>query len=261
MGIVFRAVSATDGGVVAIKVLRDELGDDETFRRRFAHEVRAAQSVHHPNLVPVLTAGEVNGRPYLVMRCVLGVSLAAQLERGPLSIPEAVKLVQGVAAGLDTLHAAGIVHRDVKPANILLDESGNVALTDFGLAKGRAYSVLTARGQVIGTVDYLAPERIRGTVAAPPSDIYSLGCVAFAALTGRPPFAGRPANQVARAHLQEDPPDPCEGRPHIPSALRWALLRALAKEASRRPRTAGHFGELMALAIQDPADVRGRLDR
>jgi serine/threonine-protein kinase len=165
MGVVFLAVEEPDGQTVALKVLRKELASDVTFRRRFAHEARAARQVQHPNLVAVLSSGEHDGYPFLALEYVSGGSLVERLAKGVLGLAELLRLADDLAAGLDALHQGGIVHRDVKLANVLLDEFGKAKLTDFGLARGPAFSLLTQRGDVVGTLDYLAPERIRGTPA------------------------------------------------------------------------------------------------
>jgi serine/threonine-protein kinase len=249
MGLVFRAVREPDGQVVALKVLRFQLSADETYRRRFVHEARAAQAVRHKHLVPILGAGEAEGRSYLAVGFVDGRTLEARLRTdGPLPVPDLVHVIAHVAAGLDALHQAGIVHRDVKPSNVLLDANGDAALTDFGLAKGRAYTVLTSPGQVLGTLDYLAPEIVRGQDATPASDIYGLGCVAFECAAGRAPFADRSLLEVTRALLDEEPADPCAERPDAPQGLGWAILQALAKEPEKRPPTATAYAHMLALA-------------
>ena len=237
-GIVFRAVREADTTAVALKVLREELAGDAVFSRRFLHEARAAREVEHPHVVPVLDAGTLLGRHYLAMRFVAGRSLADKLvTEGPLPTGDIVQLAAEIGSALDALHRCGLVHRDVKPANILLDAQGTAALTDFGLAKGRAYTVLTKPGHVLGTVDYLAPEVIRGDGASPASDIYGLGCVVFACLAGRPPFAATSPFQVAVGHLGKQPPDPCALRADAPPGLPAAVLTALSKEPTARPPT------------------------
>ncbi len=248
MGVVYRAVRDPDGAIVALKVLRDELAGDEVFRRRFTREAKAAAEVEHRNLVRVLDAGESDGRFYLAVRYVDGRSLADRLADGPLPLPGTLRLIAEVAGGLQAIHERGLVHRDVKPSNVLLDADETAALGDFGLAKGRAYTVLTRPGQVLGTLDYLAPELIRGAPAGPASDIYALGCVAFECLAGAPPFAGRSVLQVGVAHLRQEPPDPVAGRSDVPSAVSWAVRQALAKEPDRRPQTALAFSRLLHVA-------------
>lgn len=248
MGVVFRAVREPDGDKVALKVLRAELSADETFRRRFAHEARAAGEVRHKHLVPITEAGEADGRPYLAVSFVRGRTLERRLAGGPLPILEMVRVVAHVASGLDALHNAGIVHRDVKPSNVIIDESGSARLTDFGLAKGRAYTVLTKPGVVMGTLDYLAPEMLRGAEATGASDIYALGCMAFECTAGRAPFADRSMFDLASAHLNVEPPDPCADRDDAPDGLSWAIVQALAKDPGKRPPTATAYAHLVSFA-------------
>ena len=251
MGIVFRALH-DDGRTVALKVLRDELAADDGYRQRLAHEARAAAEVDHPNLAPVLEAGEADGRLYLAVRYVDGRSLAERLAvGGPLAVGELVRLAANVAAGLDALHRRGIVHRDVKPANILLAADGTAVLGDFGLAKSRAWTVLTKTGQVLGTPNYLAPEVIRGQSATPLSDLYGLGCVLFECLAGTSPFAGRGVLRVGMAHLKEEPGDPAAGREDVPPALAWTVRQALAKDPAERPPSAVALARMLRLAAAD----------
>jgi serine/threonine protein kinase len=250
MGVVFRA-TAESGREVALKVLRRELAADPVYERRFLHEARAAGELRHPHLVAVLEAGEAGGFRYLASAYVRGRSLAARIEdEGPLDLDALLRLAAEVGAGLDALHERELVHRDVKPDNILLDESGSAALTDFGLAKGPAYTVLTAAGQAVGTLDYMAPELIRGAEASPATDVYSLGCVVFECIAGGPPFAGKSLFEVGSAHLAEQPPDPLESRPDLPAGLSWAALQALAKEPGDRPRTATMYAHMLRLAAR-----------
>ena len=249
MGIVFRAVRDPDGAVVALKVLRRELSHDDTYRRRLIHEARAAGEVRHRHLVPVLDAGEEAERSYLAVSFVPGRTLEQRIHgEGPLPLADAVRLPAHVAARLDALHQAELVHRDEKPSNIMLDENDDAALTDFGLAKGRAYTVLTRPGQVMGTLDYLAPEMIKGGPATAASDIYALGCVAFECLSGHAPFAEKAVFQVAMAHLEEEPPDPCADRDDCPDGLAWAVLRALEKDPAQRPPTATAYARIVGMA-------------
>jgi len=253
MGVVFRAVREPDGAAVALKVLRRELAADEVYRRRFAHEARAAAEAAHPHLARVLEAGEAEGLLYLAVGYVEGRSLADRLAaEGPLPLLDLLRLAAEVGAALDALHARGLVHRDVKPSNVLLDRAGSAVLGDLGLAKGRAYTVLTRPGQVLGTLDYLAPELIRGVPAGPPSDIYALGCVVFECMAGAPPFAGRSLLEVGVAHLQEEPSDAAAGRADLPPTLSWAVGQALAKDPDRRPTTATAFARMLRVAADQP---------
>jgi serine/threonine-protein kinase len=251
MGIVFRAVRESDGQVVALKVLRRELSHDETYRRRFIHEARAAGTVRHKHLVPVLEAGETGDRSYLAVAYVEGRSLEDRIEaEGPLPVDDILVFSYQVATGLDALHEQDLVHRDIKPSNIMIDGNGDAWLTDFGLAKGRAYTVLTRPGQVMGTLDYLAPELIRGEPATPASDIYGLGCVLYECLAGQPPFAEKSVFQVGVAHLEEEPPDPAANRPEVPSEFTWAMMRALEKDPARRPPTGLAYAQMLRVGAK-----------
>ena len=240
-GIVYRARSA-DGRVVALKTF-DPAAVDEAFRARLAREIRLARELDEPHLVRILEAGEDAGAPYLVLEYVPGGSLADRLVGGPLGLDEALDVVASVAAGLGALHRGGIVHRDVKPSNVMFREDGSAALTDFGLAKGTADTVLTRPGQLLGTLDYVAPELLRGGEATQASDIYALGCVAYECLAGRPPFADRSLLGVGRAHLEDEPPEP-----PVSAAVSRVLLLALAKDPAERPPTAAMYAHLLRAA-------------
>jgi serine/threonine protein kinase len=247
IGLVFKATQG-DGGVVALKVLKKLLSRNEIYRQRFVREARVAQEVRHPHLVSILETGEANGYHYLAVAYVEGGSLEDRVEAaGPLPLEECVRLAAQIGAGLDALHAHGIVHRDVKPSNVMLDRGG-AALTDFGLAKGPAYTVLTKPGQLMGTVDYIAPELIRGEEAGPPSDLYALGCVVYECLAGVPPFADRRLFEVAAAHLEVEPPDVSSRRSDVPPAMAGIVQQAMAKEPAKRPRTGIAFANLLRAA-------------
>jgi serine/threonine protein kinase len=250
MGIVFEGTE--DGGdPVALKVVTTELSQDDVFLRRFRREVKAAQKIEHPNVVPVLDDGVEGGLPYLVQRLIPGGSLADRVQAGPLSLDDAVRLLAGAAAGIDALHGAGLVHRDIKPANILLD-GDTPYVSDFGLAKDSQASNLTRPGQALGSLDYMSPEQIRGEDVSPATDIYALGCVMFELLMGTPPFGGRPSMRVLFAHLQEPPPDLTTVRRDVQPATARAISRALEKEPEDRPSTATEYvtGIARAAGIQ-----------
>jgi serine/threonine-protein kinase len=258
MGIVFQATREPDGETVALKVLRPELSTDATYRQRFVHEARAAGAVHHKHLVPIVDAGEADGRSYLAVAFVPGHTLEARLaDEDAVPIPEIVRVVAHVGAALDALHAAGIVHRDVKPSNIMLDERGSAFLTDFGLAKGRAYTVLTRPGMVMGTLDYLAPEVFRGGEATPASDRYALGAVAYECVAGRSPFADVSLFELATAHLNRTPDDPTAARADAPPGMALAILAALAKEPAERPPTGTAFATLLSFGAGMSAPSSG----
>lgn len=249
VGRVFRATDTRSGDVVALKIMRRTLADDEVYRKRLQREARVAAEVESRHLVPVLASGVENGDQYLVVRYVEGETLADRLEReDAMPVEKIVRLVTEIAAGLDVLHAHGIVHRDVKPSNVMLDETGTAALTDFGLAKGRAFTVLTKTGQAVGTLDYIAPEIISGEEAGPASDVYALGCLTYECATGEAPFAHRSMFEVAVAHLEDEPPDPSSLRPELPPTFSWAILRALAKKPDERPPTAATYANILRAA-------------
>jgi serine/threonine-protein kinase len=249
MGLVFRAVRETDGEVVALKVMRFELIEDPVFGRRFEQEARAAAEVSEPHLVPVLEAGQADGRRYLASKYIAGETLEDKLDTGQLPLADTAKYAQDVGAGLNALHEAGIVHRDLKPSNIIVDTGGTAMLTDFGLAKGRAYTVLTKPGQVMGTLDYLAPELVKGSPASPATDIYALGCTMYECVTGQAPFRDKEGIQVGLAHVAEPPPPPEGFRDDLTPAFSAALLSALAKDPNDRPPTAAEYGRLLAEAV------------
>jgi serine/threonine-protein kinase len=253
MGRVFRAVREPGDEVMAIKVIKPEFAGNQQSIRRFLHEARAAAEVHHKHLVGVIEAGEADGVAYLVMPFVAGHSLEQRIEDdGVLSITDTNHMVAQVGAGLDALHSHGLVHRDVKAANIIFDAEGSATLADFGLAKGTGYSRLTRPGQILGTLDYLAPELIRGEPASAHSDLYALGCVVFECLAGRPPFAGKSILEVGMAHLRETPPDPCIDRDDAPPGYGRVVLAALAKDPADRPPTATTYANLLAVAARTP---------
>ena len=247
MGKVFRAVRQGETEPVALKVMRSRLLGEEEPRRRFLREARAAGEVRHKHLVPVLDAGEAGDRRYLVMPYVPGRNLDNRLADGPLPVSELVQILAEVASGLDALHRAGLVHRDVKASNVLLDERGSAALTDFGLAKRDDWSRLTKMGQVMGTVDYIAPELLRGENATPASDVYALGCVTYEMVAGRPPFQGG-MFEVGMAHLEGQAANPAAGRADAARGLGRAVLLALDKDARRRPPTATAYANLVGAA-------------
>ena len=248
MGKVYKA-AADDGTSVALKIVKRDFARDETFRRRFRREARIAQTVRNPHVVPVRDTGEHEGLPYLTAQFIEGTTLDHKLKReGRLDLATTVRICSQVADGLQALWKAGMVHRDVKPANILLDLSGNAYITDFGLAKDRAGTMLTRPGQPLGSMDYMPPEQIRGEPVTGAADVYSLGCVAFECVVGKPPFADRDGMRVLWAHLQDEPPDPSAGRTDISPEFAQALTAALRKAPADRPRSSIDYARSLAAA-------------
>ena len=242
MGVVYRATQLDLGRPVAIKVIAADRARDPGLRVRFSLEARLAAAIDHPNLVPVHAAGEDRGRLYLVMRFVAGTDLHRALKRtGRFSCVRAVQVVSQVAAGLDAAHAAGLVHRDVKPANVLL-AGDHVYLGDFGLSRLQTSGErFTESGAWVGTVDYMSPEHLRGEPCDARSDVYALGCVLFAALTGEAPFRRPTVPATMAAHLHEPPPRPSDRAP-VPGGFDAVIVRALAKRPEDRYPSAGDLG-------------------
>jgi serine/threonine-protein kinase len=246
MGKVYKAI-APSGAEVALKIVKPDYARNPTFMRRFKREARIAQTVRNPHVVPVLDTGEHNGTPYLAERFIEGGSLADKLKaESSLDVATTVKICAEVADGLDALADAGMVHRDVKPGNILLDDEGTAYLTDFGLAKDSQGGLLTLPGQAVGSLDYMAPEQIRGDGVTAASDVYSLGCVVFECLRGTPPFADRPGMRVLWAHLQEEPPD--TGRDDVSRELSAAVKSALRKDPAHRPPSSAAYARSLSRA-------------
>ena len=234
-------------------MLKRQLSGDFIFQQRFKQEARAAAEVRDRHLVAILESAEWDGRHCLASDYVDGGSLTDHIASdGPLPLADVVRVVTEVGTGLDALHAAGVMHRDIKPSNVLFDSDGTAMLTDFGLAKGRAYTVLTRPGQVMGTLDYLAPELIRGKPATPATDIYALGCVAFECVAGRAPFADKSrlpgrARPSRRAAARSRAPS----GPSCPRGFSAAILTALEKDPEQRPATAGAYASLLRAASEE----------
>ncbi len=254
MGIVYRAVEVDLTRPVALKVVAPELAEDEGFRTRFTHEARVAASIDHPNVIPIYDAGEEEGTLYLAMRLVDGVDLGALIKSEKRLEPaRAVRVVDQMAEALDAAHGRGLVHRDVKPANALVTRSRgreHVYLTDFGLTKETGSDAgLTRTGQWVGTLDFVAPEQMKGEDVDGRADIYALGCVLYQALTGSIPF-DRPSDAAKMfAHLSEDPPKLRDRVPGLPESLEPVLAKALAKSPDERYQSAGELGDAAQAAL------------
>src|SRR5436309_4316106 len=228
-----------------MKVLAPELASDPRFRDRFLRESRLAASIEDPNILPVHEAGEADGTLFIAMRYVRGTDLRHLLDaEGPLSLERTLSILTQVASALDAAHAEGLIHRDVKPANVLLvpGTPDKVYLADFGLTKrATSDSGVTRTGQFVGTLDYAAPEQFTGERLTPATDVYSLGCVLYECLTGEPPFPRDREAAVLHAHLNEPPPRPTATRPELPEAVDAVVARALAKKSADRFESAGEL--------------------
>jgi serine/threonine protein kinase len=242
---------------VALKVLSPELAADEAFRRRFVDESERLASVDHPNIIPVYEAGQDNGHLFIAMRYVDSTDLKKLIaSEGRLSPERAASIVTQVAGALDAAHAKGLVHRDVKPANVLVavgsggDGSDHAYLSDFGLTKRtQETSGLTKTGFFMGTIDYVAPEQIEGGEPDPRGDVYGLACVLYEMLAGASPFAGETGGMAKMwAHLNAEPPSVREQRVDVPQALDDAIRHGLAKRPDGRP-TAAEFGASVLEAV------------
>ena len=254
MGTVYLAHERRLERKVALKVIRAELAGDDTYRRRFASESRAAAAIEHPRVVGVHRAGEERGQLYLAMRHIPGRDLELRLRsEGRLSPQQAVALVGEVAEALDAIHAAGLIHRDVKPGNVIvgrLNGGEHAYLTDFGLAKAVAASGgVTRTGEVIGSLDYMAPEQIEARRVDARADVYALGCVLFQLITGRVPFPAGESSAKLWGHVKEEPPTASSvGGRHL-TPLDPVLQRAMAKDPADRFPSAGDLGRAAAAAI------------
>src|SRR5690349_695679 len=251
MSVVYLAEHPRLRSDVALKLLAPELAEDDVFRERLLRESRLAASISHPNVIPVYDTGEEDGVLFISMRFVDGPDLRRLLrEAGPLEPGRAGAMCTQVAAALDAPHARGLVHRDVKPANILVEVGPwHVYVADFGLTKHTdAQSGATASG-LVGTVDYMAPEQIQGRPLDGRADVYALGCVAFEALTGRPPFQLESDVAVIWAHMRNDPPNASALNRALPRAVDGVLGRALAKDPADRHATCGELAAELSAAV------------
>lgn len=247
MGTVFSAVDEKLKRRVAVKLLKEELASDPRFIERFRREARAAAALSHPNVASVFDYGEQDGRPFIVMELVDGRDLSRVMrEEGPITVERATAITEQIARALGHAHAAGLVHRDVKPHNAIVTKDDHVKVTDFGIARATGESTLTATGTILGTAQYLSPEQASGETPGPQSDVYSLGIVLYEVLTGAVPFTGDSPISVALRHVRDQVPPPSSIDPSIPEHLDRLVERATAKQPEARFRDGNAFAAALS---------------
>jgi serine/threonine protein kinase len=250
MGEVYEAHDTSKDRTVALKILPEELSRDEGFRTRFQRESRAAAMLEEPHVIPIHDWGEIDGNLYIDMRLVRGQDLHELLKRGPLEPERAVGITRQIGAALDAAHAQGLIHRDVKPQNILITAAEDFAyLIDFGIAENRGDTRLTVAGSAIGSFAYMAPERFEDRPTTPAADTYSLAGVLYEALTGQPPFKVGSMEQVIAAHLTSPPPQPTAINPRVPFAFDDVIARGMAKDPDDRYGSPGALGRAAQRAL------------
>ncbi|QUE85695.1 Stk1 family PASTA domain-containing Ser/Thr kinase [Exiguobacterium alkaliphilum] len=252
MANVYRAHDEILNRTVAIKVLRSEFSHNEQFIRRFEREAHAATSLNHPNIVAIYDVGDEQDIYYIVMEHVDGMTLKQYLQEEYISVEEALRIMGQICDAIDHAHANRIIHRDIKPQNMMIDQNGNVKVTDFGIAVAMSNATLTHTMSVLGSVHYFSPEQARGKFADEKSDIYSLGAVLYELVTGRVPFIGETPVAVALQHLQDDPIRPMDLNPKIPQALENCIMQALAKSPGARHTSVASFKKDCMTSL-DPA--------
>ena len=235
MGAVYLAADRALDRMVAIKMLPPQLSDEPEIVARFQREARAIARLRHPNLMHIYTVGEHEGRPYFAMEYVKGSTLSSLIAKlGHIPPPQAAHVAAEVLSALDKVHQAGIVHRDIKAGNIMIDEDGRAILMDFGLARQEQDSRLTADHTILGTPNYMSPEQAKGERLDARTDIYSLGVVLYEMLTGAPPFKGKTSFEILRQHIESSVPPPSEIQPDVPEAFDVVVARAVAKSSADR---------------------------
>jgi len=264
MSVVYEAENVRLGNTIALKVLAPELSTDDAFRARFLKESRLAASLNHPNVIPIYDSGPCDGLLYIAMRYVAGSDLRTVLDtHGHISPDQALPLIGQAGRALDAAHRLGLVHRDVKPANLLIEggadgDPDHVYLSDFGITKHTlSQSGLTATGQLVGTIDYIAPEQIQDKDVDGRADIYSLGCVLYECLTGRVPFVKDIDAAVIWAHVEEPPTPPSAIRPELPAAIDEVIVCAMAKDPDDRYQTCREFVAAAQSALEPAPQVPG----
>jgi streptogramin lyase len=249
MGVVYMARHASMGRVVALKLIAPELARDDSFRARFERESRLAAAIDHPNVLPIYEAGSEGESLYIAMRFVEGMDLRTLIRsEGPLDPARAGRIIAQVGTALDAAHVQGLVHRDVKPANVLIGPGDHAYLTDFGLTRRVDIRGFTDSGQFVGTFNYASPEQVQGDTPGPAADVYSLGCVLYEALTGVVPFPRENEGATAVAHVNDPPPIPSAIAPACPVELDLVVQRAMAKRPDQRFATAGELGSASVAA-------------
>ncbi|MCV7412278.1 serine/threonine protein kinase [Mycobacterium florentinum] len=254
-GAVYEAFDTGKQRTVAVKILADELSTNPTFRTRFQRESQAAAILQEPHIIPIHDWGEIDGSLYIEMRLVQGQTLLDLIADGPLAPRRAVAIIGQVADALDAAHAEGLIHRDVKPQNIIVTPADFVYLVDFGIAEGRGDPRLTTVGTQIGTLNYMAPERFRDEITTPAVDVYSLACVLYEALTADAPFEGDSLEHLVAAHMALPPPQPSAANPRVPVALDNVVARGMAKHPDDRYATAGALARAAQRALGSERDL------
>lgn len=258
MGEVYEATQLGLGRKVAFKVLHTRLGQDRAFRERFRREGQLQAGLEHPNVVTVYEAGELEGELFLAMRLVAGATLKQLIVSAELDAARALRVLQPIASALDAAHARGLVHRDVKPQNILVADQDHPFLADFGLTRGTDETGLTRSGQFVGTVDYISPEQVRGEPAVSASDVYAFAGVLYECLSGSVPYPRPSDAAVLYAHVNDDPPRVCATRPDLPDGIDRVIARGMAKEPERRPSATELIAAAAAELEGDPAVAGSR---
>jgi serine/threonine protein kinase len=254
-GIVYLATDSRNGRAVALKVLREDVSVDPVYRERFRREGSLLAGLRHPHVMPIYDMGEVDGELYIAARLVSG-NLKGLIVSDALTVDDAMGILTAVAEAIDAAHAAGIVHRDIKPANVLVDPGPQVYLGDFGLARDPHGAMLTVPGQILGTLDYMAPEHLDAEGVGPQADIYAFACLAVETLTGEVPFPRGTDAAVMYAHVVDPPPSLKERRPELPEALDDVIAAGMAKDPDERPATARALLTDMLRALGRPVPAR-----
>ncbi len=253
MGEVWRAFDTATERVVALKVLPANLANDPVFQERFRREARSAAALDEPHVVPIHDFGEIDGRLFVTMRLIKGRDLHSILRSGPIAAERAVRIIDQIASALHAAHQVNLVHRDVKPSNILVTDDDFAYLIDFGIARAAGQSGLTSTSAVIGTWAYMAPERISTGQSDARADIYALACVFYECLTGSQPFPGDSLEQQIGGHLTQPPPHASDRHPQVPAALDTVIAKGMAKNPDHRYATTRELARAASSALTAPA--------